>query len=452
MKHLLYGRELTAPEWKGESGYLEQTNQRPGFELVEGRWQCQRCGTVEAKALVHGPCLCSEDCFYCSVCLNMGKVKKCGKLYSLPEENDFPIPTENPLKWEGVLSNEQARASADIVQTVQNKTRRLIWAVAGAGKTEMIFAGIAEALLKKERVCISSPRIDVCLELAPRLKAAFPSTPLAVLHGRMEEDYSYTPLVITTTHQLLRFKEAFDLLIIDEVDSFPYHNDLALRFGAEKARKKVSALLYLTATPSANMQKDVTREKLKATILPARYHRFPLPSVTCVWLGDWQKHIKEKNKRAKFLRLLDKKLAINRRLLIFLPQIDLMEVLENWLKARYPDKSFTSVSAEDPQRVEKVKNMRQESYDFILTTTILERGVTFRDIDVFVIGAENGIFTEASLVQIAGRVGRHKDFPTGDVYFGHFGQTKAMKRAVKQINNMNQRAREGGLLHDLPIL
>lgn len=452
MKQLLYGREITAAEWKGEVNVLDEVDQRAAFEYHQGKWQCQRCGTMDSRELINGPCLCGQTCFYCSICLNMGKMKKCSKLYSLPEENDFPIPQENPLKWEGVLSNEQARASADIVQTVRDKGTRLIWAVAGAGKTEMIFAGIAEALLKKERVCIASPRIDVCLELAPRIKAAFPSTPLVVLHGRMEEPYGYTPLVIATTHQLLRFKEAFDVLIIDEVDSFPYYNDLALHFGAAKAKKKNSTLLYLTATPSTIMQKEVARETLAATILPARYHRFPLPSVTCIWLGDWQKQITTKNKQATFLRIIDEKLATNRRLLIYLPQISLMESLENWLRERYPERSFTSVSAEDPDRVDKVKNMRQEIYDFMLTTTILERGVTFRDIDVFVVGAENGVFTEASLVQIAGRVGRHKDYPSGDVYFGHFGYSRAMKRAVKQINTMNQRAKQGGLLNDLPNL
>lgn len=80
-------------------------------------------------------------------------------------------------------------------------------------------------------------------------------------------------------------------------------------------------------------------------------------------------------------------------------------------------------------------------------TTILERGVTFRDIDVFVIGTEDRVFTESSLVQIAGRAGRHKDFPTGLVWYGHYGQTRAAKRAVRQIISMNNEARKGGLLH-----
>lgn len=168
----------------------------------------------------------------------MGKIKSCTVLHHLPEINAFERPIEPILQWQGQLSSEQQRASEEIVETVQAEETRLIWAVAGAGKTEMIFEGIAACLRKGGRVCLASPRVDVCLELAPRIKQAFPAVPMALLYGGNEDGYSYTPLVIATTHQLLRFREAFDLLIIDEIDSFPYHDDLGLQFGAQKSRKK----------------------------------------------------------------------------------------------------------------------------------------------------------------------------------------------------------------------
>ncbi len=44
---------------------------------------------------------------------------------------------------------------------------------------------------------------------------------IALLHGE-SEPYFRTPLVVATTHQLLKFYHAFDLLIVDEVDAFPY--------------------------------------------------------------------------------------------------------------------------------------------------------------------------------------------------------------------------------------
>lgn len=446
-KSLLYGREITEKEWQGERGFLQNVKQRPGFQKIKSNWYCQRCGTNDHNQQIHAPCQCGVNCFYCAACLNMGKIKKCSVLYSLPEPNQFPLTSKKLLNWEGILSGEQTRASKDIVKTILEKKTRLIWAVAGSGKTEMIFAGIEECLLKKGRVCIASPRIDVCLELAPRIQAAFPTVPQVVLYGKAPERYFYAPLVIATTHQLLRFREAFDLLIIDEVDSFPYHNDKVLYFGAEKSRKKEGTVLYLTATPPNELLKNVKEGSLEATILPARYHGHPLPEASCIWLGDWRQDILKQNKRARFLRILEKEFSQNRQFLLFLPHISLMKKLEEWLHNLYPHKTFTSVSAKDLERVEKVKRMREREFDFLMTTTILERGVTFRDIDVFVLGAEDSIFTEASLVQIAGRAGRHKDFPTGTVWFGHFGYTKAIKKAVRQIKDMNKQAKQRGLLN-----
>lgn len=449
----LYGRELTRSECRNaDETLLDLAEKRPGLASVNGKRICNRCGNQDREKMLAAPCACGTTCFYCLSCLNMGKIKSCTVLHHLPETNSFALPREPILQWHGQLSPEQQRASDEIVATVRSEGTRLIWAVAGAGKTEMIFEGIAACLRKGGRVCLASPRVDVCLELAPRIRQAFPEVPLALLYGGNEEGYIYTPLVIATTHQLLRFREAFDLLIIDEIDSFPYHDNLSLQFGAQKSRKKASALIYLTATPSRTMQNDIKRDKLAATVLPARYHGFPLPEPECLWIGDWRKAVSKK-KTAPFLKLIRRQLQKDRRFLLFLPHIQLMEELDGWLRELFPDKQFTCVSASDPDREEKVKKMRAEVYDFLLTTTILERGVTFRDIDVIVLGAEDRVFTEASLVQIAGRAGRHKDYPTGWVCFAHAGETKAIQGAVRQIRSMNRDAQRRGLLNGaMPVL
>lgn len=72
-----------------------------------------------------------------------------------------------------------------------------------------------------------------------------------------------------------------------------------------------------------------------------------------------------------------------------------------------------SVSAQDLQRTEKVQLMRQRKIQYLITTTILERGVTLPDIDVIILGADHPNFTSRSLLQIAGRVGRKISRPTG---------------------------------------
>ncbi len=110
------------------------------------------------------------------------------------------------------------------------------------------------------------------------------------------------------------------------------------------------------------------------------------------------------------------------------------------------DERIEGVHAEDPKRAEKVQAFRDGRIPLLVTTTILERGVTVPNIDVAVLGAEDRIFTESALVQIAGRVGRSAQFPNGDIRFFHYGKTREMVAAKRQIERMNKEALERGML------
>src|SRR5699024_11472258 len=75
----------------------------------------------------------------------------------------------------------------------------------------------------KKRVCIATPRADVVRELLPRLQEAFSTVPIEALYGGSKDKEATAQIILSTTHQLLRFQDAFDVLIIDEIDAFPYH-------------------------------------------------------------------------------------------------------------------------------------------------------------------------------------------------------------------------------------
>ncbi len=72
-----------------------------------------------------------------------------------------------------------------------------------------------------------------------------------------QEPYFRTPLVIATTHQLLKFYQAFDLLM-NEVDAFPYVDNPIL-YKAQNAIKKENTL-YLTATSIDELDKKVKKK------------------------------------------------------------------------------------------------------------------------------------------------------------------------------------------------
>lgn len=429
-----------------QHGFLKKT---PGILGKKGALQCQRCHNRTQRLFASFPCACcGKVSHYCRNCIQMGRVSTCTVLYSWigpPVEWDNYLPkVETYLEWEGSLSQGQKQASLAVVEAVHSHTEFLCWAVCGAGKTEVLFAGIHAALKRKQRVCVATPRTDVVLELAPRFRKVFPKISVAALYGGSEDRHLFAPLTISTTHQLFRFAQAFDVIIVDEVDAFPFSYDQSLQAAVQKAAKPQSARIFLTATPSEKWQVECKHGKRPHIKIPARYHRYPLPVPIFKWCGNWSKAFAKEKIPSIVKTWVKIRLEENKQALIFLPNIHLMEKALPLFQQLDP--RIDSVHAEDPQRKQKVEKMRNKETPILLTTTILERGVTFPNIDVAVVGAEDEIFTEAALVQISGRVGRSIDFPKGNITFFHYGRTKAMIRALTHIDQMNQAARKEGLI------
>lgn len=416
-----------------------------GIEFKGNTPCCTRCGNKDHRLFASFPCSrCGEVCSYCRKCIMMGRISECTPLigWSGPEP-----AIENPgkiLEWEGILSDGQQVAATRAVEAVRQNSSVLVWAVCGAGKTEVLFPAIEAAIASGKRACIATPRTDVVLELTPRLKQAFPSIKIASLYGGSEERHACAQLTIATTHQLLRFRHAFDTMILDEVDAFPYTMDESLQYAAERARKPGSSIIYLTATPSRKWQAECRSGKRSFVTIPARFHRHPLPVPEFAWCGNWRKQLQKQQLPKECARWVNDRITIGKQALVFFPHIESMLAALPIFKKIHKD--IEAVHAEDPERKEKVQRMRNGETPILLTTTILERGVTLANIDVAVIGAEDRIFTESALVQIAGRAGRSARHPTGTVTFFHFGKTNAMVDARKQILLMNREGKSKGLL------
>lgn len=139
--------------------------------------------------------------------------------------------------------------------------------------------------------------------------------------------------------------------------------------------------------------------------------------------------------------------CVNRQpFLLFVPRISDLSIIKSILhRVIVQDVQFATVYSNDPDRLTKVQAMRDHRYLFLVTTTILERGVTFPGIDVAVLGADEPVYSSSALVQIAGRVGRSKQRPTGLVDFWINEYSHAVKRAQSEIKSMNVKGRR--LLH-----
>ncbi|WP_312504910.1 DEAD/DEAH box helicase [Lysinibacillus sp.] len=410
------------------------------FCLIEGIQmkpviKCNRCHNTNRQLFTIFDCSkCQQPCIYCRHCIKMGRVSSCTQL--MVWTGPKAIKTSNHiLQWTGQFTTLQEQAANEALASVQAQRSHLIHAVCGAGKTELLFPMVHDALKRGLRVCIATPRTDVVLELYPRFQQVFPKTIIHALYGGASKQAGYAQLVIATTHQLYRFEQAFDVMIVDEADAFPYTFDETLQRAVEKAKRNDAPIVYVTATPAQKLLQSFHKESY--SFIPKRYHNYPLPVPQFHALWGYEKSFNRGKIPKKLKQWTEERLSRNEPFLIFFPTISLMKIAAPLFQLI--NEHILAVHAEDSERKEKVVKLRNKEVPGLLTTTILERGITISNVQVAVIGAETPVFTASALIQIAGRVGRNIQFPDGDVLYFHHGITTEMDEARAKILFYNKK-------------
>jgi Superfamily II DNA/RNA helicase required for DNA uptake (late competence protein) len=432
--------------------YLQSQVQREAAVGIDslGLPFCRRCG--ERKDIMEDNCIfCGNlHCYTCNNCRNMGLAKSCIPLYfqSYPEGPKLQENIQPQLQFE--LTPPQQRAS-DAVEKflISSQSQFLVWAVCGAGKTEVSYGALAKALSIGAKVLFAIPRKDVVIELLPRLQQAFPEIAVSGLYGGSGERFQDASLTVATTHQCLRFYQSFDLIILDEADAFPYQGSAMLHFAVQRALKPGGHLVIMTATPNKDLIHKARGGKLAYVSIPARHHRKPL-IVPQIWKLDTQggQRIGKLWEPPELIRQFIMGLKEHHhRGLVFLPTIRLIEEygvqLIHWAATKGIPADFAHSQADSREDV-KARLLRGE-ITLIVTSTIFERGVTIPNLDVLVLYADNEtIFDSQCLIQIAGRAGRLGE--AGQVIFAAKTHSHSMKEAVKIIKEMNKEGFELGYL------
>lgn len=388
---------------------------------------CHRCGMhfpkQEGKLAI--------EAYYCPYCVSYGRVTTRDDIYVMPWHG-LTQYYEQPLCWKGTLSSYQQKISDELIHHIDKERELLVYAVTGAGKTEMLFYFLETLIMKQKHIAYVAPRIDVILEVAHRIQQVFPNIPIPIIYGK-QHDYILSPLVACTIPQLIRFEKCFDVIIIDEVDAFPYYRNAFLENLVQKALACNGQLVYLSATLTKELEEK--RHHIPCFTLPVRYHLKPLPVPTILWSRASQKWIYKKHVPYQLKKLMSKR---ERAVLIFIPSIARLKQLYHKMKQWFPNLSMDYVYSQDEKREEKVRAMRDGRYDVLLTTTILERGVTFDNIDVWILEAHHRSYTRQVLVQISGRVGRKAQYSEGKIYWLSEGWSVEMKKAYHLILQMNE--------------
>jgi competence protein ComFA len=374
--------------------------------------------------------------FVCPRCLNADPVKigiKQGQFYcraciTFIEKPWIPAPKEAksvPLTIPYTLTPEQLTISYELIRCYKRNQSVMIDAVTGSGKTELVFRLIQFIISEGKSVGFVIPRTDVVRELAPRFSSVFPSLKITSVFGDHHDELE-GDIVILTTHQIYRYKEYFDVLIFDEVDAFPYRGNQTLEAFVKRAVKGI--IIYLSATFTHDTLRDFKSLGGQVFHLFKRFHGVALPEIT----------IQIQPFFIKWIGLVVNLYGFAKKqqsVFIFVPTIRLGKQVLTWLSIFFPKTRFAFSSS--PTRTLDVEAFKQNQYAFLITTAILERGITLANLQVILFAGDHPLMTTAMLIQMAGRVGRKKTAPTGKVIALVDYVTPALKEANAKITFAN---------------
>ena len=386
---------------------------------------CLRCGNADPEYFWN-----DEGVWYCRRCIAFGRIDA-GQRPIPPKWEKRVIHCEYHLKYP--LTAAQKRTVDEVMEGLNGGHDVLIYAATGAGKTELTMEAIRQYFARGKRVGFAIARRQVVLEIAERMHKAFPDLEVrAVCEGHT--DQVYADLVVCTMHQLYRYPDCFDLLIMDEVDSFPYRGNDMLKAIAMQACS--GQLLYLTATPDEEMLADVEAGRLKMVTLFERPHRHPLV-IPEVWRTPaWLLHI-------GLLQFLVQNHRAQKQTLVFVPTIRMAQGMGFCYRLCF---SCASLSSKSTDRDALLERFRKKELEVLFATTVLERGITIPDVQVAVFHSEHPVFTAASLIQMIGRAGRKKEHPDGRGRLLCTYVTKEQSACLRELEAMNEslRRRLGG--------
>ena len=341
-------------------------------------------------------------------------------------ENSPSYPKKAPIHIEYELSPEQKELSDKLVENYKRGIDSLVFAVCGSGKTEIVLQSIKYAINCGEKVAFAIPRRDVCIELYNRLKSIFIFNKVICVYGGHHEKLE-GDIIVLTTHQLYRYNHYFSLIILDEIDAFPFKDNEVLDHMFHNALK--GHYILMSATPDKKTLDFFSKEGRDILRLDIRFHRHPLPIPRFIIHTSKFIYI-------SLLILLRRMIKEEKPVFIFAPTIEKCESLFSFLNLFFKNGNFVHSKREN--RSEIIENFKNRKNGYLVTTSVLERGVTLENLQVIVFESDHSVYASGTLIQIAGRVGRKKNFPDGEVVFIANKITKEMKDAVKDIRRSNE--------------
>ena len=138
-------------------------------------------------------------------------------------------------------------------------------------------------------------------------------------------------------------------------------------------------IVMMSATPSNDVVEFFSKDNREILELNTRFHRHPLPVPKVIRKIGYLKIPYLVKKLKEFI-------AEGKKVFVFAPTIDRCEFVAKLLKI--PVKNGTFVHSKCKNRTQIIKNFKEGKYDYLVTTAVLEGGVTFKDLQVIIYDAD----------------------------------------------------------------
>ena len=340
--------------------------------------------------------------------------------------SDDKYPHNAPIFIDYDLSEDQKKLSKEIISNYKEGRNTLVHAVCGSGKTEIVLEVIKYSIRCGETVGFAIPRRDVVIELCERFKKIFKENSVVAVYGGHTNTLK-GDLIVLTSHQLYRYENYFDLLIMDEIDAFPFKGDEVLEAFFERAIK--GNYVLMSATPSKQVLDKFTTDKNRMVELFSRFHHYPLPVPKVIIRKEFLLFI-------YLVEYLKRYLKANKPVMVFTPTIEVCEQIYRYLSIFCKGGDYVHSQRKD--RSKTIDKFRNGKTKYIVTTAVLERGVTVKDVQVIIYNASHSFYDRHALIQISGRVGRKKDAPTGEVIYLATRNNEEIKNSISEIKRANE--------------
>ena len=215
--------------------------------------------------------------------------------------------------------------------------------------------------------------------------------------------------------------------MLDEIDAFPFKDDPILH--NMFFQSLCGHYVMMSATPSKEVLDHFKGKDKDILYLSTRFHKHPLPVPKIIY-GSLLKQY------AILVKKLRAFIKSGKQVFVFAPTIEKCEYIYRIISLLIKGGNYVHSKREN--RKEIIDAFRNKMFMYLVTTSVLERGVTVRNLQVIIMQTDNKIYEKGTLVQISGRVGRKNDAPDGEVIYLAKRITKDMLESISDIRKSNE--------------